>query len=197
MELQYPDGATPLDPDEMEGLKHLHVEARAELDQLEQQNIQQGYVWIERQRKHKDFLSENFLRDLHKKLFGAVWSWAGLFRKTDKNIGVDYRTIGVELRNLLDDARYWIEHKTYKRQEFAARFHHRLVQIHAFPNGNGRHARIMTDIVLEKVLKTDPVDWGAESDFVSAGEHRKTYIQALREADKHNYQPLIAFVSTK
>jgi len=187
-------GATPLDPDEMEGLKFSHIDTRGELDQLEQQNIQEGYNWLSRQRKFTDFLTEEFLLALHLKLFGSVWSWAGSFRHTDKNIGVDHLYIGVELRSLLDDARYWIKNGVYGREEFAAYFHHRLVKIHPFPNGNGRHARIMTDVILEKVLDVAPINWGTRT-LVTDGEHRQTYIQALRAADSHDYRALIELVS--
>ena len=195
MVMDYPDGATPLNSNEMEGLKYPHIETRGELDQLEQQNIQEGYNWLKRQRKYKDFISEEFVIELHKQLFGSVWSWAGSFRNSDKNIGIDHLYIGVELRNLLEDARYWIEHGTYDNEEFAARFHHRLVKIHPFPNGNGRHARIMTDVILEKVLGISPVNWGASA-LDNDGEHRQRYIQALRAADNNDYQSLIEFVSS-
>lgn len=193
--MDYPDGATPLNTDEMEGLKYPHIETRVELDQLEQQNIQEGYNWLKRQRKFKDFISEAFVIELHIQLFGSVWSWAGSFRNSDKNIGIDHLYIGVELRNLLEDARYWLEHGTYNNEEFAARFHHRLVKIHPFPNGNGRHARIMTDVILEKVLGISPVNWGA-SGLDKDGEHRQRDIQALRAADNNDYQSLIEFVSS-
>ena len=158
MEIVYPDGATPLDPDEMEGLKFAHIETRGELDQLEQQNIQEGFNWLARQRNYNDFLTEAFLLELHKRLFGLVWTWAGRFRQSEKNIGVDYLMIGIELRNLLDDARFWFENETYGREEFAARFHHRLVKIHPFPNGNGRHARIMTDEILKSISGKDKIE---------------------------------------
>jgi Fic-DOC domain mobile mystery protein B len=194
MKMEYLDGATPLDPNEMEGLKHPHIQTRGELNQLEQQNIQEGYKWLVRQRKHKDLFTEAFILDLHKQLLGQVWSWAGSFRRTEKNIGVDPLVIGVELRNLLEDARYWVEHGTYNREEFAARFHHRLVKIHPFPNGNGRHARIVTDVVLESILEVLPIEWGARSLDVE-GEHRRNYINALRAADNNDYRPLIEFVS--
>ena len=191
--MDYPDGATPLDPDELRGLKFPHIETRGELDQLEQQNIQEAYNWLSRQRKYKDFISVDFLKALHEKLFGLVWSWAGSFRHSDKNIGVDHFTISVELRHLLDDARFWVENKTYSREEFAARFHHRLVKIHPFANGNGRHARIMTDVILEQVLGVSPVNWGTR--LGTDGEHRQKYIQALRAADNNDYRQLIEFVS--
>ena len=192
--MEYPEGATPLDPDEMDGLKHPQIETRGELDQLEQQNIQDGYNWLQRQRKYREFLSEEFVLALHKQLFGSVWKWAGTFRNSDKNIGIDHLYIGEELRKLLADTKYWIEHETYKREELAARFHHRLVKIHPFPNGNGRHARIMTDVILEKILNVPPVNWGSRA-LDQEGNHRLTYIQALKAADKNDYRPLIEFVS--
>jgi len=194
MEMDDPDGATPLDPDEMEGLKFPHIQTRSELDELEQKNIQEGYNWLSRQRKYKDLLTEGFIKALHEKLLGSVWSWAGNFRRSEKNIGIDPLYISVELQTLLDDAKYWVEHGTHGREEFAARFHHRLVKIHAFSNGNGRHARIMTDVILEKILGVAPINWGSGS-LNKNGEHREKYIQALRAADKNNYQPLIKFVS--
>ncbi|MCF6255051.1 MAG: mobile mystery protein B [Gammaproteobacteria bacterium] len=191
--LEYPEGATSLDPDEMEGLKYPHIDMRKELDEIEQQNIQDGYNWLTRQRKHKDFLTEAFVKDLHQHLFGDVWTWAGSFRQSEKNIGIDPFSIGVELRKLLDDARYWVENATYERKEFAARFHHRLVKIHPFPNGNGRHGRIMTDVILEKVLEVPAVEWGVTLSG-QEGEHRKAYIQALQKADNNDYQMLIEFI---
>ena len=194
MEMDYPKGATPLDPDEMEGLKFSHIQTQGELDELEQQNIQEGYNWLTRQRKYKDLLSEDFLKALHDKLLGSVWSWAGHFRQSEKNIGIDPLYIPVELRTLLEDAKFWVEHGTYGREEFAARFHHRLVKIHSFPNGNGRHARIMTDVILEKTLGVAPINWGSGS-LNKDGEHREIYISALRAADNNDYQPLIEFVS--
>ena len=190
----YSQGATPLDPDELEGLKFPHVDTKSELDQLEQQNIQEGLIWLEKQRKYKDFINESFARELHKQLFGSVWDWAGKFRLSDKNIGVDYLVIGVKLKDLFDDANYWVENRIYNKEEFAAKFHHKLVLIHPFPNGNGRHARIMTDIILEKYLKESPIKWGGDS-LISDSDHRKHYIDALRMADKGDYQSLIEFIS--
>ncbi len=195
MVMDYPDGATPLNSDEMEGLKYPHIETRGELDQLEQQNIQEGYNWLKRQRKFKDFISEAFVIELHKQLFGSVWSWAGSFRNSDKNIGIDHLYIGVELRNLLEDARYWLEHGTYNNEEFAARFHHRLVKIHPFPNGNGRHARVLADTLLKSKLGEEPLDWARGVDLQSMNERRSEYIAALREADRGNYDPLYKFIN--
>ena len=188
-----PDGATPLDPDELEGLKFKHVSTRSELDQLEQAAITEGMTWLSNQ-KNPDVLSEAFVRKLHKKLFGAVWKWAGTFRKTEKNIGVDPFQITVQLRNLLDDAKYWIENEVYPPKELAARFHHKLVYIHPFPNGNGRHSRIMADAILTIIMGEAPIDWAGGRDLQSMTDHRANYIAALREADRGNFDLLFEFV---
>ena len=195
-QFDYPNGATPLDPDEILGLKYKHVTTRTELDHLEQSNIESGLQWLRNARK-VDVLNEGFLRTLHKKLFGEVWNWSGQFRTTEKNIGVDPRQIGVQLRILLDDVRYWIDNKTYPTKEIALRFHHRLVQIHLFPNGNGRHARIAADILLRHLLKADPIDWAAGADLQSMNLRRTEYIDALRAADAHDYEKLLQFGTGK
>jgi Fic-DOC domain mobile mystery protein B len=186
------DGQTPLDPDELEGLKHAHVTMRGQLDQLEQANIQQGLIWLGRNRR-TDILSDKFVRKLHAQLLGEVWSWAGSFRLTEKNIGVDPRQISVQLKNLLDDVRYWIEHETYPPLEIALRFHHRLVYIHPFANGNGRFARIIADALSSKVLGAEPVNWGGGYDLQAMNERREQYIAALRAADGGDYSLLFEF----
>ena len=193
MTLEEPDGATPLDPDEMEGLKYPHVTTRGQLDELEQANIEQGLAWIARRRRGSIF-DDAFVRTLHKRLFGDVWTWAGEYRLTEKNIGIDPLHIAVQLRTLLDDARYWAEHHVYPPLEAAARFHHRMVQIHPFPNGNGRHARIAADIMLEETYKHPPVAWASGFDLQADNERRNQYIAALRAADAGDIAPLLAFV---
>lgn len=193
--IDYPDGATPLDPDEMEGLKHKHVTTRGELDHLEQANIQTGLQWLGRQKKI-DVLDEIFVRKLHNRLFGDIWEWAGTYRRTEKTIGVDPLQISVQLRILLDDVRFWIENKTYKPKEIAIKFHHRLVKIHLFPNGNGRHSRIIADTLLKIVLGDEPIDWARGYDLQSMNERRSEYIAALKEADQGNYNPLLKFIDS-
>jgi len=194
VDIEYPQGTTRLDPDEIEGLKFKHVMTREQLDHLEQANIEQGLIWLRRCR-NKDILNEGFVKELHKRLFGEVWVWAGTFRRTEKNIGIDPLQIAVELRNLLDDARFWTENNTYSPPEAAIRFHHRLVYIHLFPNGNGRHARIMADIMLTEIFNCEPADWARGYNFQAMGDRRKLYIQALREADKGDFKMLLQFVS--
>jgi len=186
-------GATQLDPDEMEGIRVRHIATRQELDELEQANIQDGLLWLARQ-KNPDVLSEDFIRRLHRQLFGTVWRWAGTFRRVDKNIGIDWRHIAPDLRTLLHDTRYWIEYRTYGADEIAARFHHRLVWIHPFPNGNGRLARIVTDVLMAVVLKGAPIDWTGGQDLQALGPRRRAYIAALRAADGHDVGPLLAII---
>ncbi len=191
--VDYPEGATPLDPDELDGLKFKHVSTRGELDQLEQAGITEGLKWLEKQ-KSPDVLSEAFVLELHKRLFGGIWKWAGTFRRTEKNIGADPMQVAIQLRQLLDDARYWVEHGTYSPKELAARFHHRLVFIHPFPNGNGRHARIMADAVLTKLLNEAAIDWAGGYRLEAMNERREQYIAALRAADGHDFSDLLEFV---
>lgn len=191
-----PDGATPLEADEVGGLKFRHVTTRRELDELEQANIEAGLLWVARRRK-SDILTGEFARTLHRRLFGGVWNWAGKFRLTEKNIGVDPVEIPVRLRMLLDDARYWATNGTYSPLEAAARFHHRLVQIHPFPNGNGRHARIFADILLGDIYGHAPIDWAAGENLQSFTARRNAYIAALRAADAGDYGLLFEFIGTK
>ena len=188
-----PGGATPLDPDELQGLKFAHITTRGELNELEQANITQGLRWLGQRRTGTDILDAAFVRTLHRRLFGDVWQWAGVFRQTGKNLGVDPARIGEQLRILLDDARYWTEHETYPPLEAAARFHHRLVQIHCFANGNGRHARIMTDEFLRHCHDHKPIDWAAGYDLMKDNRRRDQYIAALKAADGNEYGPLLTF----
>ena len=187
-----PDGATELEAEEREGLKFRHVTTRGQLDHLEQANIQDGLKWLSK-RRSGEILDERFVRELHKRMFGQVWTWAGSFRSTEKNIGIDPRQISVQLRMLLDDVKYWVEHETYPPLEACLRFHHRLVYIHLFANGNGRHARIMTDVLMAKVFKGKPIDWAGGYDLQSMNERRAEYIQVLRQADRGDYSALLRF----
>jgi Fic-DOC domain mobile mystery protein B len=191
-----PEGASPIDPDEMDGLKFKHITTRDELNELEQANVESGLLWLGRRRK-TDILTQKFTLDLHRRLFGDVWAWAGQFRKTGKNIGVDPREIAIELRILLDDARYWAEHGTYSPLEAGARFHHRLVRIHPFPNGNGRHARIASDTYITDRFGHAPIDWAAGHDLQHDNQRRTTYIAALKAADRGDYGPLLAFAGAQ
>lgn len=189
------DGTTPLDPNEAEGLIPTHVSTREELNRLEQENIVEAMQWLKASRP-KSILDEIFIRKLHHQMFGRVWKWAGQFRDSDKNVGIATERIGVDLRNLCEDTKAQIEHKSYPPDEIAWRFHHRLVLIHPFPNGNGRHARLATDLLLERILHRPPFTWGGVSG-VPKGEVRAAYLNALRAADKGDYIKLAEFVRSK
>ncbi len=185
-------GQTPLDPDEIAGLKPTHLTTEGELNDWEQQNILAAVTWLRRARQ-PDVLSEDFCRTLHKKMFDKTWAWAGRFRKSDKNIGCDWTQVSVKLRNLFDNVRYWVENKIFPPDEIAARFHRDLVWIHPFPNGNGRHSRMMADALLRS-MKEPPFTWGGGGTLVEADNARTLYLTALRAADKGDYTLLLAFV---
>lgn len=184
-------GQTPLDPDETAGLIPDYIALQHELDALEQANILEAEAWLF-SRTHSEILDEKFLKDVHRRMFGKVWKWAGQFRRSDKNIGCQWTDVPVLLRALFGDAKYWIENRTYVADELAIRFHHRLVhEIHAFPNGNGRHAREIADLIVVR-LSGERFSWGSTS--LAAGTARQSYLDALREADRNqNFAPLLRF----
>jgi Fic-DOC domain mobile mystery protein B len=186
------DVSTALTDEELEGLIPSYITTRAELNAAEQANILEGRTWAFA-RKRGDILDEAFLNNLHKRMFGNVWSWAGTHRKSFKMIGnVDAYQIPTELRNLLDNCRYWIEHDTYPPDEIAVRFHFGLTRIHCFPNGNGRHARLATDLLLVE-LDREPFSWGS-ANLLEGGKTRDRHIAALHAADNHDIEPLLQFV---
>jgi Fic-DOC domain mobile mystery protein B len=193
LNLHYQNGQTPLDDDEKEGLKIKTITTQNELNEFEQLNIENATQWLlQTNLKPNTVLTENFIKKLHKKMFGDVWKWAGTFRKTNKNIGVQWHQIGAQLKQLLDDTQFWIDNKSYKEEEIAIRFKHRLVAIHCFPNGNGRHSRMMADIIMETLFKKDIFTWH-QSNMIKADRIRKEYISALKNADNGDIKPLVHF----
>lgn len=193
LDLKYADGQTPLEEEEKEGLKIRTITSQKELDEFEQLNIEKAIEWtIHINLKLEKILSDKFIKDLHKKMYGDVWKWAGEFRKTEKNIGIKWTQIEIELKKITEDTKYWIDNKTYSPEEIAIRFKHRIVQIHCFSNGNGRHSRMMADIMMESIFGKEIFTWN-QSNMVKANETRKNYITALKEADNGNINPLIEF----
>jgi Fic-DOC domain mobile mystery protein B len=193
LEFEYIPGQTPLDEDEKEGLKIHTITTRNELDEFEQLNIQKAVEWsIKRKFKLEYILTDEFIKELHKKMFGDVWNWAGEFRRTNKNIGADKYLIRTELKNLIDDCKYWIVHNTFTSDEIAIRFSHRIVKTHLFPNGNGRHSRLIADIIINHGFGGKVFSWG-RTNLTNASEARTIYLKALREADDGNYESLIKF----
>ena len=193
LELAYIDDQTPLAEEEKDGLLIPTIATRGELDEFEQQNIEQAVQWtLGRSFKPETVFTEEFIRMVHKRMYADVWAWAGEFRKTNKNIGTDKWQIPTELRYLLDDNRYWHENNTYPPDEIAVRFKHRIVSIHCFPNGNGRHSRLMADIIIEKIYKQSVFSWGA-ANLSSEGDARAAYLKAVKAADEGDYSLLLAF----
>jgi Fic-DOC domain mobile mystery protein B len=193
LEFEYIEGQSPLDEDEKEGLIIRTISTRSELDEFEQKNIETAVAWtLSRNYKLDEILSEKFILEVHKRMFGQVWKWAGKFRKSNKNIGVDKFQIHTELRKLIADCRYWIDHKIFEPDEIAVRFKHRLVQIHLFPNGNGRHSRLCGDILISQGLKKPIFKWGSKN-LSKKGELRKKYLESIYAADGGDHKFLIEF----
>jgi Fic-DOC domain mobile mystery protein B len=193
LNFEYVSGQTPLDEDEKEGLLIKTISTREELDEFEQVNIQQAIEWTLKNKFTRDqILKEEFILLVHKKMFSEVWEWAGYKRKSNKNIGVDKYQITTELRKLLDDCNFWIDKQMFSPDEIAIRFSHRLVQIHVFPNGNGRHSRLIADILIENVFNKPVFTWG-RSDLSKNSNIRIEYLEAIYSADRGDIQPLVEF----
>lgn len=186
---QEPVDATPLTDEEKNALIPPHITYRGELNEAEQENIVRGQEWAFARRRK--LVTERFVKDLHKRMFGDVWSWAGKFRNSEKTLGIPFYEIPTSLRQLLDDAAVWIEYNSYSSDEIAVRFSHRLVQIHPFPNGNGRHSRLMADLIVMD-LGGERFTWGSAT-LHQAGTIRQQYIQSLQKADSNDLSLLLAF----
>lgn len=193
LDLDYIDGQTPIEEEEKEELMIKTISTRGELDEFEQQNIEKAIEWtLNRKFGINEILQEKFIIKVHKQMFSNVWKWAGKFRKTNKNIGVDKFQISTEIKYLLDNCNYWIENKTYNNDEITIRFKHRLVQIHLFPNGNGRHSRLCADILISHGFGESIFSWSGK-DLTKRGIARTKYLSAISEADKGNFKPLLEF----
>lgn len=180
---------TPLTTEECGQLIPSYITLRHELNEAEQINIGEATRWAAARRR--DVLDRNFLNELHRRMFRDVWRWAGQYRTTARNIGVEAYRIPMDVQQAIDDARFWVEHATYRSDEIAVRFSHRLVAIHPFPNGNGRFSRLIGDLLANQ-LGQPAFTWGRVS-LVDAGETRALYVKALRAADKHDIGPLLSF----
>jgi Fic-DOC domain mobile mystery protein B len=193
LDFNYIEGQTPIDEDEKEGLINNVISTRGELDEFEQLNIEKAIEWtLERKFNINRILTEAFIKELHKKMFEDVWRWAGKFRTSNKNIGVDKFYISSELKILFDDCNFWIQNKVFSDDEISIRFSHRIVKIHPFPNGNGRHSRLIADILINHFFYKPVFSWGSIN-LTNKGEAREEYLKALQKADDNNYDLLIQF----
>lgn len=196
---EYPEGSTPLNPDELSGLIPDFISLQSELNALEQQNILSAKSWLGLHLHKKDILSEAFVRELHRQMFSDVWRWAGKYRTSEKNIGsVLPEQISTQIHLLMKNTKTWIQYSSYSWPELLARFHHRLVFIHPFANGNGRFARLHTEALAIQNNQTLP-SWGALSFsgvLDSNSELRLKYIESLRQADQNRFELLTHFLSS-
>lgn len=192
LEFETPEGSSPLEVEELEQLIPTNVTTMGQLNEAEQLNIAAASLWAFG-RKRSDVLSEKFAKLLHKRMFGDVWRWAGIFRTRAVNIGnVEAYEIGIRMHQEFDAVRHWIDNNVYEPDEIAVRLHHELTVIHPFPNGNGRHARLLVDVLL-KNMNQSPFTWGSGANLAQQGEVRGRYLLALREADNHDIRPLFVF----
>jgi Fic-DOC domain mobile mystery protein B len=181
--------ATPLSHEAQNGLIPTHVTLRSELNELEQKNIGQADGWAFLRKRN--VLDENFLKNLHRRMFKDVWRWAGDYRTTEANMGVLPHLIQSGVYQIVGDMRYAVQHKSFKPDELALRLSHRLVSVHPFANGNGRWSRLVGDLMIVK-QGGKRFTWGS-ADLQAEGKDRDKYMQALKAADSHDYQPLIEF----
>jgi Fic-DOC domain mobile mystery protein B len=170
---------------------------RAELNAIERLNIKEARVWAMRPRvlQRPDLLTDRFARELHRRMFRSVWRWAGRYRTTEKNLGWEVHRLTEGVRNAFDDAQSWLQYSTYPVPEAAVRLHHRLVSIHPWPNGNGRHSRLIADLLVAS-RNGEELTWGARSDLVGMGDVRARYLQAIRAADAGDIYPLVVFAKS-
>jgi Fic-DOC domain mobile mystery protein B len=180
---------TPLEAEEREQLIPSYITLRRELNEAEQINIADAAKWLASRKR--DVLDEKFLRTLHTRMFGNVWKWAGQYRTTPRNIGVEAWRIPMDIAHAIDDAKFWAVNDTYSPDEIAVRFSHRLVAIHPFPNGNGRFSRMVGDYLAVQ-LGRPRLSWGS-ANLVDPNITRQAYVAALRAADAHDFDALIAF----
>lgn len=190
-------GQTALSEEEMEGLLIPTITTREELDEFEQLNIEKAIEWylIRKKFKAEKILTEEFILGVHKRMLNEVWSWAGQFRASEKTIGMPWHQIPIRLRQLIDDCKYWIEHKTFSNEEITIRFKHQLVAIHLFPNGNGRHSRLMADIVMKHIFNKPIFTWG-QKNLIDKGKTRDRYIKSLKDGDNGEFHDLTEFAQS-
>jgi len=193
LDLEFSNGQTPIDEDEKEELLIKSISTLGELDEFEQHNVEKAIEWTLKRKLSADkILTEDFVIELHKRMLGHVWKWAGQFRTSNKNLGVDKLEIRVELRKLLDDCKFWIDSQTFSEDEIAVRLSHRIEKIHPFTNGNGRHSRLLADILVSNGFNKQHFTWGSVN-LEGPNLAREEYLSALKEADENNYKPLITF----
>ena len=189
MIIKYPDGATPIDAEEIADLIPIHLLTQDQLNAWEEDNIIRAQRWALTQ---KYVISVSFIQELHRRMFDKTWKWAGKYRTSEKNLGITWYQIPERVKKLCDNILFQLNHQIFPMDENAIRFHHQLVWIHPFANGNGRHARLMADLLIIK-QGGSRFTWGYNQDLQKSTPLRKSYIRALKLADQGDYSELIAF----
>lgn len=184
--------------DDTSGLILTHLTTRTERNAAEAHIISLAYdKYIFEARRKKQgarWFTNEFICAVHRDMFGSIWDWAGKYRTDNLNIGVDWRLISEQIHLLCDDFLYWDSTtSTMTVLEVAARLQNRLTKIHPFRNGNGRHARLITDIFFYS--RRHPLPEWPQTHLMSEGHQiRELYIAAMQKADQGDFSSLIRFL---
>jgi|SRR5882672_605082 len=188
-------GETPLREEDLKDLKLPWIKTREQLNEVEGENIVSAKEWALKSRNAAlpGMLSDEYIQSLHKRMYRDVWKWAGKIRhhELQNEFASKPSQIRIDLKNAYNDAKYWLEHLKLGPEEFAVQVHHRIVRVHPFHNGNGRHARLMADLILERHFKLAPLQWGGGSALDNDEPNRANYISALKAADAGDYGALL------
>ncbi len=189
-----PEGATPID--DVSGLL-VDITTRGELNDAEGLNILTATDWIDKGRID-DLFTVQFYRELHTKMYDQVWSWAGALRSQTgqtthpgsrpEAVDLDLGRVAMEFHcewEALNDNSHLLP--------FISRYHHALVLVHPFNNGNGRWSRLAADAVIQRLAGRPPLTWATDTLVVDSDE-RKEYIAALQAADTGDFQPLLDYI---
>ena len=166
-----------------------------DINQAELVGIVGATDWAKRARLNPKEVK--FWQRLHEQMFGQVWDWAGEWRQHEPNIGVPPHDIHPKMKSLQDDLAVWLfDECDMTALELIARFHHRLVYIHPFSNGNGRWGRLMTDVLANRELGIPSITWAAGGDDLRNREskERKKYVAAVKAGDKGEIEPLMNYL---
>lgn len=181
-------GRTSLTVQDLQGLKLPFVKTRAQLSAVEGPNIVSGKQATLTSRKSRvpNMLSVEYLRELHSRMFNDVWDWAAQIPSTElqNEFAASVPGIRPQLSILYADAiEYWLNDKRMTPEEFAVRVHHRVVKIHPFRNGNGRHSRLLADLLLSENFGLETFTWGGSAQLGAGDLYRQPYLEGLKAAD--------------
>lgn len=186
-----------MDPDARQFLlpEHADVATNNELNELEALNIADAFAWADDQTwQTADFFTQHVLREIHAKMFDQVWVWAGTYRSREVNIGnCPPEEISTRLEQVLGNLSYQSENGR-SAHDVCTALHHCIAQIHPFPNGNGRHARLVARLLAQTMgLERSSLTWGS-TEYADEDTRKAAYISSLRAADDGDFGPLKSFI---